>query len=57
MITCLLTNWGVTILLGLLLSLSEWLAKSKKFKQNGILDLVNDSLWHLLTTIKQLKRK
>jgi hypothetical protein len=40
MITCFLTNWGVTILLGLLLSLSEWLAKTNKTKANGILDFL-----------------
>jgi hypothetical protein len=40
MITCFLTNWGVTILLGLLLSLSEWLSKTNKTKANGILDFV-----------------
>jgi len=38
MITCFLTNWGVTIVLGLLLSLSEWLAKTKRTEANGILD-------------------
>jgi len=38
MITCFLTNWGVTIVLGLLLSLSEWLAKTKKTEANGVLD-------------------
>jgi hypothetical protein len=40
MITCFLTNWGVTIVLGLLLSLSEWLAKTKKTEANGIFDFV-----------------
>ena len=39
MITCLVTNWGVTIVLGLLLTASEWLAKTKKFEENGLLDL------------------
>ena len=39
MITCLVTNWGVTIILGLLLTTSEWLAKTKKFEENGLLDL------------------
>jgi hypothetical protein len=38
MITCFLTNWGVTIILGLLLSLSEWLSKTKKVKANGIIE-------------------
>jgi hypothetical protein len=40
MITCLVTNWGVTIFLGVLLSLSEWLSKTKKTKANGILDFI-----------------
>lgn len=44
MITCFLTNWGVTILLGLLLTLSEWLAKTKKFEENGLLDLITNFL-------------
>jgi len=40
MITCFVTNWGVTIVLGFLLSLSEWLSKTKRTKANGILDFV-----------------
>ena len=44
MITCLVTNWGITIVLGLLLTMSEWLAKTKRFEENGILDLVNHFL-------------
>jgi len=40
MITCFLTNWGVTIVLGLLLSLSEWLAKTKRTEANGIFDFI-----------------
>jgi len=40
MITCLVTNWGVTIVLGLLLTASEWLAKTKRTKANGILDFI-----------------
>lgn len=48
MITCFLTNWGVTIVLGLLLSLSEWLAKTNKTKANGILDFVSDTLKTIL---------
>ena len=39
MITCLVTNWGISVFLGLMLVMSEWLAKTKKFKENGILDL------------------
>jgi hypothetical protein len=47
MITCLVTNWGVTIVLGLLLTASEWLAKTKRFEENGLLDLTT----HFLRTI------
>jgi len=44
MITCFLTNWGVTIVLGLLLTASEWLAKTKRFEENGLLDLITHFL-------------
>ena len=44
MITCFLTNWGVTIVLGLLLTTSEWLAKTKRFEENGLLDLTTNFL-------------
>jgi len=44
MITCFLTNWGITIVLGLLLTASEWLAKTKKFEENGLLDLITNFL-------------
>ena len=44
MITCLVTNWGVTIVLGLLLTASEWLSKDKRFEENGLLDLVTTFL-------------
>jgi hypothetical protein len=44
MITCFLTNWGVTIVLGLLLTASEWLAKTKRFEENGLLDLTTNFL-------------
>jgi hypothetical protein len=53
MITCLLTNWGLTITLGLLLTASEWLAKTNKFEENGILDLVI----HFLQTILRSGKK
>ena len=48
MITCFLTNWGVTIVLGLLLTASEWLAKTKKIEENGLLDLITHFLKTLL---------
>jgi len=44
MITCFVTNWGVTIALGLLLTVSEWLAKTKRFEENGLLDLITHFL-------------
>ena len=44
MITCFVTNWGVTIVLGLFLTASEWLAKTKKFEENGLLDLTTNFL-------------
>ncbi len=44
MITCFVTNWGVTIILGLLLTASEWLAKTKRFEENGLLDLITHFL-------------
>ena len=36
---CLLVDWGVTLTLMILLVLSEWLAKTNKVKENGILDV------------------
>jgi hypothetical protein len=44
MITCFVTNWGITIVLGLLLTASEWLAKTKRFEENGLLDLITHFL-------------
>jgi hypothetical protein len=44
MITCFVTNWGVTIVLGILLTTSEWLAKTKRFEENGLLDLITHFL-------------
>lgn len=44
MITCFVTNWGVTIALGLLLTASEWLAKTKRFEENGLLDFLTNLL-------------
>ena len=44
MITCFVTNWGVTIFLGLLLTASEWLAKTKRFEENGLLDIITNFL-------------
>jgi hypothetical protein len=44
MITCFITNWGITIVLGILLTTSEWLAKTKRFKENGLVDLITNFL-------------
>jgi hypothetical protein len=44
MITCFVTNWGVTILLGLLLTISEWLGRNPRFKENSILCFVMEFL-------------
>jgi hypothetical protein len=41
MLTCLLTNWGATVILALLLSFSEFLAKTERFKENGIIDFIS----------------
>lgn len=48
MITCIVTNWGLTVFLALLLTASEWLAKTKRFKENGLLDLTTHFLRSLL---------
>ena len=44
MITCLVTNWGVVIVLSILLTASEWLSKTKRFEENGLLDLLTNFL-------------
>jgi hypothetical protein len=44
MITCLVTNWGFTIVLGFLLATSERLAKTKRFEENGIIDFISHFL-------------
>jgi len=54
MITCFVTNWGVTIVLGLLLTASEWLAKTKRFEENGLLDLTTNFLKLILR--KEIKK-
>jgi len=51
-ITCLVTNWGITVALGLLLTISEWLDKTKRFEENGLLDLIS----HFLRTVLKHKR-
>ena len=47
MLTCLIVNWGVPMTLAFLLTFSEYLSKTKRFKENGILDFVTNYL-HLL---------
>lgn len=42
MIECVIANWGVQLILVVLLSFSEYLAKTKRFKENGIIDLVRN---------------
>lgn len=44
MIECIVTNWGVTILVAMLLSFSEYLGKTKRFKENSILDFITNFL-------------
>jgi hypothetical protein len=44
MITCIATNWGLTILLGALLTLSEWIGRNPKLKENSILCFIIDFL-------------
>ena len=48
MITCLLTNWGVTIVLAMLLSFSEYLGRTKRFKENSVIDFTEDLLGKML---------
>ena len=48
MITCLIVNWGISITLAFLLAFSEYLAKTKRFKENGIIDFIHDYLRILL---------
>jgi hypothetical protein len=44
MISCFVSNWGITIVLGLLLTASEWLSKTKRFEENGLLDFTANFL-------------
>ena len=44
MVSCLILNWGVTVILALLLSFSEYLGKTEKFKENGIIDFISHYL-------------
>lgn len=44
MLSCLILNWGVSATLAFLLAFSEYLSKTKRFKENGILDFVANYL-------------
>ena len=44
MLSCLILNWGVSITFAFLLAFSEYLSKSKRFKENGILDFIQNYL-------------
>ena len=44
MISCLLANWGLTVILGLLFSLSEYLGENKKIKANTVYQFIRNIL-------------
>jgi hypothetical protein len=44
MLSCLILNWGVSMTLAFLLAFSEYLSKTKRFKENGIIDFVTNCL-------------
>jgi hypothetical protein len=44
MLECLLLSWGVELLLILLLAFSEYLGKTKRFKENTVIDFVKNKL-------------
>jgi hypothetical protein len=46
--TCFLINWGLTITLSVLLAFSEWLSKTDKFKENGVIDFTTNILKTIL---------
>jgi hypothetical protein len=48
MLSCLLLTWGVSATLAFLLAFSEYLSKTKRFKENGILDFIETYLKLLL---------
>jgi hypothetical protein len=47
-IECLLVNWGATVVLAVLLSFSEYLGKTKRFKENSVIDFTIDTLKKIL---------
>jgi hypothetical protein len=44
MITCLLLSNGITLFLAICLAISEWLAESKRIKENSIHELILNAL-------------
>jgi hypothetical protein len=48
MLECLLLNWGVELILILLLSFSEYLGKTKRFKENTIIDWTRTTIRKML---------
>lgn len=38
MISCIIINWGVTVILSVLLFFSEYLGRSSKFKDSSVID-------------------
>jgi hypothetical protein len=45
---CLLLNWGVELFLILLLAFSEYLGKTKRFKENSIIDWFKNTIKKML---------
>jgi len=43
-ISCLLANWGLTLVFGLLFSLSEYLGENKKIKANTVYQFIRNIL-------------
>jgi hypothetical protein len=44
MLTCLILSNGITLFLAICLSISEWLAETKRIKENSIHELILTSL-------------
>jgi hypothetical protein len=47
-IECLIINWGVELTLILLLSFSEYLGRTKRFKENSVIDFFRNTTRRLL---------
>jgi hypothetical protein len=47
-IECLLVNWGVQLTLVVLLAFSEYLGKTKRFKENSIIDFTKTTIKRML---------